>query len=150
MLQEIKPSLSCTDSIKQVSLFNSNAKGRSKASWLAGFSSNRASRKKCAKSCGFADDGYFWFLQDSSAQWYCSSVCLAPLKTHRCFPWSRERGNCKRQFCSGILAFAWETKPLWFQKRRNVPWLYAGRKAIRWETSLSLHSPLLQKKKISS
>lgn len=72
MLQKIKPSLSCTDSIKQVSLFHSKAKGRSKASGLAGFSSNRAPRNKCAKKLWFCRLRVFLL----SARLICSVVLL--------------------------------------------------------------------------
>lgn len=70
-------------------------KAESKASWFAGYSSNRAPRNKCVKSCVFADYGYFCFLQDSAAQWHCSCV-FCSTEDSSMLPLKEEKGKLQK------------------------------------------------------
>lgn len=140
-LYEIKPSLSCTDSIKQVSLFNSQAKGREQSLLVCRvFFKQSTQEQVCEKLCFCR----LWvFLL--SARLSCSVALLLCVLLHwRLINASPEGGKgeiAKDSSAVGYLHLHEKQKPLWLQKRRNVPWLYAGRKAIRWETNSQLPTP---------
>lgn len=116
-----------------------NKRQRAKPPAWLGVVQTRHPRNDCMKLC-FPRAPIFLlseWLHHSSAQQHGSSVgftaLTTPLESHWCFPWRRERGNCKRQSCSGNICICTRLETaLTAQKKKK--------EGIRQKTNSHLHT----------